>query len=386
MTVFKTYMKLLKQSWGFVAPFLVIFLVLSIIFGQSFGDKSANVFETTKIDVVISAPAEHQPANEFEAWLKSQGHDVTRKTLTELDAREQIFSERIKAAYLFLDSEKESPVVFADQKSASGFYAGTMADMFFRFWDAYRTEDGSVDKPSLYHALSQEMSVEIYTSEDTNESASGLESIVGSMSGTAYVLLIISMTLIPLINEAFTRPGVFERTISAPYKTRKRMFEMYLGSALIVFVSAILLYGFSLISIGKHFTLGHFGRVSLNYFLFTLCVLAMSYLLANTTRNRAAISAISTVFSLGLAFLSGAFLPQEMVSDAVLNVSKAFPLYYFIHANRNSLSWDGMVYDLFMQLGFFILYVFIAFILQRMMRRARKTMKAASSTAGDIGA
>jgi ABC-2 type transport system permease protein len=106
----------------------------------------------------------------------------------------------------------------------------------------------------------------------------------------------------------------------------------------------------------------------------------------NLTRNRAAISAISTVFSLGLSFISGAFVPQELVSESVLNVSKAFPMYYFIRANRNSLVWEEMVPDILMQLVFFTVYVMIAFVLQRFAGRSRKTIKTATSLASDIGA
>ncbi|HNZ63166.1 MAG TPA: ABC transporter permease [Bacillota bacterium] len=386
MIVFKTYLKLLWTSWGIILPYFVIFLVLSIVMGQQFGSRTENVFEATKIEAVISAPAGYTSADELQAWLTNQGHRVTRRQMTERDAREEIFLERIQAAYLFSEKEADPPVVLADQKSGSGYYAGVMAEMFLRFLDAYRGEDGTLDKDALYSALSQEMKTEIDVSEKTNDSENGMDSIVGAMSGAAYVLMIVSMTLIPLVNEAFTRPGVYERTISAPYRTRRRALELYMGSGLVVFAAAVIFYGISLISIGKYFTPGHFWRVSANFAVFSICVLAMSFLLANITRSRAAITAISSVLSLGLAFLSGAFVPQELVSDTVLNMSKAFPLYYFIHANRHSLNWDIMAPDILTEAGFAVLYILIAFILLRVSGRARKIMKTAGTTAGDIGA
>jgi ABC-2 type transport system permease protein len=102
------------------------------------------------------------------------------------------------------------------------------------------------------------------------------------------------------------------------------VFELYLGSGIVVFVSAAVLFGLAQITLHRQVTAGQLGRLAVNYLVFALCVLAISNIISSLTRNRAAISAISTVFSLGLSFISGAFLPQELVSESVLRVSKAF--------------------------------------------------------------
>ncbi len=386
MTVLKTYMKLLVKNSYAVLPFFVIFMVLSVLMGQSIGGDSTQVFQATQMDVVISAPSENTPSDDFAAWLECQGHNVTQKILTEKEAQEEVFLERAQATYLFSDKATELPIVLADQKSGAGYYAGAMAESFFRFRDAYRLDDGTIDRASLFEVLSQEMKVEIDVAEDADGTESGVSTIVGTMSGTAYVLLAVSLSVLPLVNEAFTRPGVFERSITAPYKVSKRVFELYLGSGIVVFVSAATLFGLSLITMRHYITPGHLGRVAVNYFAFALCVLAIGHIVANLTRNRAAISAISTVISLGLSFISGAFLPQELVSESVLKVSKAFPMYYFIRANRNFLVWEDMVPDILTQFVFFAVYVVIAIVLQRLAGRARRTIKTSTSLSSDIGA
>ena len=386
MTVLKTYMKLLVKNSYAVLPFFVIFMVLSVLIGQGVGGGSTQVFQATRMDVVISSSSENALVSDFATWLESQGHTVTHTMMTEKEAREEIFLERVQAAYLFSDTETELPVVLADQKSGAGYYAGAMAETFFRFRDAYRLEDGTIDRASLFEVLSQEMKVEIDAPEDTDGTESGVATVVGSMSGAAYVLLAVSLSVLPLVNEAFTRPGVFERSVTAPYKVSKRVFELYLGSGIVVFVSAAALFGLSFITMYHYITPGHLGRVAVNYLAYVLCVLAIGNIVSNLTRNRAAISAISTVFSLGLSFVSGAFVPQELVSESVLKVSKAFPMYYYIRANRNSLVWEDMVPDILTQLVFFAVYVVVAIVLQRFAGRARKTMKTTTSLASDIGA
>ena len=386
MTVLKTYMKLLVKNSYAVLPYFVIFMVLAVLIGQSFGGDPTRTFQVTKMKVVISASSENMEADDFAAWLESRGHKVIHQTLTEKEAREEIFLERADATYLFPNEEKASPVVLADQKSSAGYYAGAMAEAFFRFREAYRLEDGSIDRASLFETLEQEMKVEVdVPDDDVDGLASGLSSVVASMSGAAYVLMAVSFGVLPLVHEAFTRPGIFERSIASPYRISKRVFELYLGSGIVVFVSAAVLFGLAQITLHRQVTAGQLGRLAVNYLVFALCVLAISNIISSLTRNRAAISAISTVFSLGLSFISGAFLPQELVSESVLRVSKAFPMFYFIRANRNSLAWKDMVPDILIQLVFFAMYFLIAVVLQRFAGRARKTIKTATSLASDIG-
>jgi hypothetical protein len=127
MTVLKTYMKLLVKNGVVVLPFFLIYMILALLIGQSFGGDSSQVFQPTQMDVVISA-SENDQVDDFASWLESQGHNVARKSLTEKEAREEIFLERIKAAYLFPDTTEELPIVLADQKSGAGYYAGSLAD------------------------------------------------------------------------------------------------------------------------------------------------------------------------------------------------------------------------------------------------------------------
>jgi hypothetical protein len=94
MTVLKTYMKLLVKNGVVVLPFFLIYMILALLIGQSFGGDSSQVFQPTQMDVVISA-SENDQVDDFASWLESQGHNVARKSLTEKEAREEIFLERI---------------------------------------------------------------------------------------------------------------------------------------------------------------------------------------------------------------------------------------------------------------------------------------------------
>ena len=306
MTVLKTYMKLLVKNSYAVLPFFVIFMVCPFLLVKVSAEVRHKYFR--RHGWMLSFPLLPKMPSERLCYGSRVRVTPTHTMMTE-KAREEIFLSAF-AAYLFSDTETELPVVLADQSRAPLLCRRDGGDVFrFAMRIARRRYDRS---RSLFEVLSQEMKVEIDAPEDTDGTESGVATVVGSMSGAAYVLLAVSLSVLPLVNEAFTRPGVFERSVTAPYKVNKRVFELYLGSGIVVFVSAAALFGLSFITMYHYITPSHLGRVAVNYLAYVLCVLAIGNIVSNLTRNRAAISAISTVFSLGLSFVSGAFVPQEL--------------------------------------------------------------------------
>ena len=83
------------------------------------------------------------------------------------------------------------------------------------------------------------------------------------------------------------------------------------------------------------------------------------------------INGISTVASLGTAFISGVFVPQEFLGAKVLAVAKFFPTYYFVTINNMKITSFGDVsYELFMQVLFGIAFLSIGLYFSRVKQRA----------------
>lgn len=195
---------------------------------------------------------------------------------------------------------------------------------------------------------------------------------VAFFSALGYVLLLMSLTLVPLVNQAFFEAGVRSRSNLSPYPPRLRAVAILLGSGLIVFGTAAVLFLATLPISMTLFSPGQAGGILLNLSIFSLAVLALSYLVSSLIRNKVAITAVSTVLSLGMAFLSGAFVPQSMLGQTALGIGRCFPLYYFIHANYRVNTVGAMAGDLLIQLGFAAGYFLAALLAARLARRARR--------------
>ena len=87
-----------------------------------------------------------------------------------------------------------------------------------------------------------------------------------------------------------------------------------------------------MLSPSKEVTFG-LGLNILNSFVFLFSALAISYIVGLTAKSENVVGGIATIISLGLAFISGAFVPQYLLSDTVLKAAKFTPNYWFVYTN-----------------------------------------------------
>jgi ABC-2 type transport system permease protein len=70
-----------------------------------------------------------------------------------------------------------------------------------------------------------------------------------------------------------------------------------------------------------------------NSFMFTLCTIALAYMLVTLFDSPAVLSALGTIFSLGFSFITGVFIPQEFMDESILNIGKILPSFYYVQNN-----------------------------------------------------
>ena len=363
MIIFRTYLRLIQKYAPIIVSYLAIFVVLAFIIGGGRETEDQDLYESAPLDLAIALDgSDNALADEFSVWLVGMGHRVSITSMTEMEAREAIFNEMFDAVFIF--QEDLIPLAVIDWSSTSGYRARSFADTYFR----YREAVGEENINALNALLDESVSVSLLK---TAEKGGDRDTGVAFMSSLAYIVLLVSTTVVPLISQSFTEPALHARSQLSPYPARARTLEMLLGSALLVFGAAALLFLVTLPMILPLFQGAQLFRVGVNYVLFVGAVFGLTYVFCSFLRNRLAITAISTVLSLGMAFVSGAFVPQPMLGKTALALSKVFPLYYFIHANRFSASWEAMAPDLLIQLGFGLFFLFLALWISRLENRSR---------------
>jgi ABC-2 type transport system permease protein len=93
-------------------------------------------------------------------------------------------------------------------------------------------------------------------------------------------------------------------------------------------------------------------------------------------KNHNAQSAVANTVALGLAFLSGSFVPQSLLNANVLAVARFLPTYWYVRASDqigrlSAFSWETLkpvIFSFLIQLGFAAALICIALVVARQVR------------------
>ncbi|HZX21425.1 MAG TPA: ABC transporter permease, partial [Clostridia bacterium] len=168
-----------------------------------------------------------------------------------------------------------------------------------------------------------------------------------------YIIISIYILVIGLIMAEFNGKNIQDRMKISSKKFLKSNAEIYLGQVTLgMLITTVFILGGIILRGGDIGGVGSF-RYIINAYVFSFAILCFTFLINNLTASRFVISGVSTVASLGTAFVSGVFVPQELLGEKVLAIAKFFPVYYFVRINNmRTVSAIDVLYGLRMQLLF----------------------------------
>ena len=194
----------------------------------------------------------------------------------------------------------------------------------------------------------------------------------------AYVFLCIIFMGVSSISLSFNDEEIRKRNLVSPFRPSAMGIQLFTGQlifALAVFVFGVLLSLFILTTdvIGP----GYF-YLCLNLLCFTIVCVAISFLIGNFVKNRGAQNGIANVLSLGLAFVSGVFVPQNLLSPTLLSIAHFTPTFWYVKAANeigalssfNSTTLSPVLTSMAIELGFAAAIFALAMALLRQKKSA----------------
>lgn len=187
----------------------------------------------------------------------------------------------------------------------------------------------------------------------------------------AYSLLSILILGLSALMLVFNNQDLQRRNACAPLSTanvnRQFVLAVLVFTVLTWLIMAMLCLAFTL---KDGLTLNIFYLL-LNSFVFALCAASISYLIGNLIKSPNSVPAISNVVTLGLSFISGVFVPLELLGSQVLKFASFTPTYWFVTANNRIASLTRFNYanlqpvfnSMLIQIGFALAFFAVALVL-----------------------
>ena len=375
MIVYKYFLKLAYRLKSYAIIFLVIFMAMGL--SQVIGNNEVTGFKDTQYKVLIrdESDGSSEIVNALIASLQKD-HKVTLTTISDNSMKEAVYANDVDGA-LWIPSDVDTRINNGEAvkmeigNSLNGNILREYVNSYIRYAVVLKNQ-GNFNVENMNKILSEQASVSVISKDNTLK-GDDYYAKFGEIyfAYTPFVYISVFIFLLGLIFAKLETDEVAKRIVIGMKSVNQVMIKKFLGGLTVVgIVVGINLLFVAIVAPSFYVSAGAPKALMLT-FASALTAYALAFLCSVIIGdNTYGYSAASTVVGMGLSFISGIFVPLELLNPVAISIAKFFPVYYVITATKNSsLEFSSYAMNLGMILLFGILYLSLAFSIQHLRTR-----------------
>ena len=334
MIVFKKYFQIVKRHLGLIIMFSAISIGIAV---ANTSYSSSTDYTDTKSTVAIINNDDSQLVSNYATYLSNKAN-IEEVNNNEKDIQDALYDNKVDAVIIIpsnftneLLNNKEPTIEI--KKSAQN-YATTIeliTNQYIKIASSY-SKLGMSESEIINH-LNEDLSKEVKVTMSNKDNTSSLTKLAVYFSFENYAFLSIFIFIIGYIMCIFNKETISKRNSVSKMKPKQLSRELFLGHiSLTLIIWLVFIIISTIIYKDLMFNLGGLLLI-INSLIFAITCTSLAFLIGNFIKNENVISGIQNVFSLGLSFISGCFVPVEILNTSIINFSKLFPSYWFIKNN-----------------------------------------------------
>ncbi|RAU96368.1 ABC transporter permease [Paenibacillus sp. YN15] len=356
MPVFNLCLKIIKKNLPSISIYVIIFLVISTLITVSNVNQQTQGFSQTKAKIAFLAEESTPLVEGFKEELSKTNQlvelpDEKEKLQDALFFRDVTYILRIPAGFTgsFLQGgglQLQKTVV---PGSMENIYVDLTVNQYWRLAALHSQNSPGISQEETVLRVAKDMAA---NTEVNISNSGGKKDISQSFSVyyfnfLAYTLTSVLILGVSAIMIVFNNRDLSRRNFCSPLPAGSINLQFFLANLVFTGAAWILMTGACFIFDPKDALTQNMIYLLLNSLVFTLCLASASFLIGNLVKSRNAISAIANVASLGPAFISGVFVPQEFLASPVLRLASFTPTYWYVQANSKigsltDFSWSSL--------------------------------------------
>ncbi len=341
MQVFKLYWKICRKYIGQIFMYVGIFsgVVLGAVLPAQYKEAQKQ-YEESRCDFAVFDYDNSEVSQELVAYLemkhnvKDIGGDTTETVQDALYNKEVDCIVRINPGYgerfLAGDAGGKLEIVQVPGTITSTLFEQDL-NSFLKIAETYMDAGYSVEEAFAQAKEVEELSVEMSIPQGTNVSTT---KIYIYLKYLVWILVMALTQSIAPVLIVMNQKGAREKIACSPYKFGRMNWEILLG-VMVTSVGVCLLFVFLGMTAIQYnfFTVTGLLHI-VNLLCYAMFALALTFLISKLvdTTETAVISLAGNIVSLGMSFLCGVFVPQEVLSDSVLKIAHFLPGYWYLDA------------------------------------------------------
>ncbi|AWW27737.1 MULTISPECIES: ABC transporter permease [unclassified Acetobacterium] len=343
MQVYKAFFKVIKKNRGLLLIYLVVFMVLALLLTNTYNPPQDTDFSKVKVNIAfINDDNDSLLVAGLKTYLSENANlvdlpDEPQKLQDALFFRQVEYILRVpdgftEAMLSGREVQLEKTIV---PDSTSNVYMDLLINKYLNTAQTYITYMPGLSQAELTQYLDKDLAEQSQVTMISNGSHSANAEKSGYyfnyLSYSMFAILILGVCSVMLV---FNNTDLKRRNLCSPIRSANMNFQMILGNLSFAILTWLVLISASFVMYGSFMFTANGLLLLLNSFVFTLAALSISYLIANLVKSRGAMSAVANVFALGTSFISGVFVPQELLGANVLTIASFTPTYWYIKANN----------------------------------------------------
>ena len=379
MTVFKTFLRVLNKL---KVP-VIMFTAMLIIFGglNMKTNKSSMSFVATKPDVLIINSDENVGITKNLVSYIKKKCNIKKIENNKEAIDDALFYRQVNYIIYIPENFRED---FLDGKNpeievkSTGDYQASLAQMvlerYTKLANSYLKTTSSEEEliEKINEIIENEPEIKITSKLNSND----LDKATFYYNFASYSILAGCVYVICLILSSFNEEKIRKRIIISSMNYKEHNRKLLLSNVVFAIVLWLVYILLSFALIGKEMFTSHGFIYILNSFVFALCSVPIAFLIATLVNNKSALSGIVNVVALGSSFLCGAFVPMELLPDAILKIAHILPTYYYIKNNESIKSLEtiefGTLKPILINMGIILIFGIIFVVLTNIVSKKKR--------------
>lgn len=368
MIVFKG---ILLHFWKYkymIVILTAVFFGLALLFTL---DRGTQTFESTSLNITVVDDSDSEIASGLIEYLEEDNDVTVVDDAPYSELEEDVYIQNIHAALIVDDNIDEkfrmgadAVEVITDTRNTASLQLESEVDKFFQFLLAEYNYSEDIDVDGVLAATNEEVDVEIAdqgsaTIEDSFTYLQQYTNFAG------YWIMLFMLMLIGNIMAEFNRDELKNRINVSPFKTSGYSLQMIGAQSVVALFIVLVMFGGGVLIQLEQLEGLPLGKMFVALLLISLFTLSMNYCIGALTTNKFIINGLANFISIGMAFLSGIMIPQEVMGETVRNIAQFLPLYHFtqIYAEAD-ITWGEAMRPIVILSLFIIATLIIGMILE----------------------
>ncbi len=374
MSIFKNYFKIVRKHKFSILLYTIIFLTLTLFFMNSDTSKDNTNYSEVRNNIYVEDRSNSKISKALVEYIDKKENIVSG--LDKENLEDELFYRSTDAIVIIPeDFENTKEIIY--KSSPQSMYSFLVKQRINEFIDkVYKYNDNGygIDDSIKYANDDLDKSVNVQKINELNHDSGDESNSRFYFNFMSYPLLSQILLVVTLVMSSYYKDTLDMRHKVSAISEKKKNLILTLGH-LVFGVVFWLLYIIICIVLVKDFEFNQaFSFAALNSFVFMVTAVTLSVLIGKLFQDPESLSVVINVLVLGSSFLSGVFVPQEIMGETTLKIARIFPNYYYVV--NNSLIEEGkklsdLMPNILIMLGFSFIFILLTNLVKRPITKSK---------------